>query len=52
MRLVVVGLVFFALLAAGGVVYFVRQFLDTQKQQIEADAESRVEQTAPSPTKL
>ena len=44
MRMIVVGLVVFALFAAGGVVYFVRQFLDLQTQKIEAEAESQAEQ--------
>lgn len=52
MRMVVVGLVVFALLAAGGVVYFVRQFLDIQTQKIEAEAESEVEQKESEPTIL
>ncbi len=52
MRMVVVGLVVFALLAAGGVVYFVRQFLDIQTQKIEAEAESQVEQKEPEQTML
>lgn len=53
MRLVVVGLVVFALLAAGGVVFFVKRYLDAQTDRIQAESQvETVEVTEEEPPTL